>query len=277
MKINRVKKTLFYILMCFSLFGFSIENNMVNKMNIKLLFDSTAINPKFKTGWGFSCLINNHILFDTGSDGEALLNNLRLMNINLSDIHKIIISHEHNDHTGGLWKILENQQNIPVYICFGFSQAFKTKIELLKNEPIESQHFQEIDKNIFTTGEIKGFYKGYFTPEQSLVLKTSKGLVIITGCAHPGIINIIKIVKKQFPQENIYLVLGGFHLGAKSKQEIETIVKNFQSLKVEKIAPLHCSGDNARKIFKKYYGNNFIDLKVGETLNIQGVASCLCT
>ena len=82
------------------------------KFNIKIIFDSTAINPKFKTGWGFSCLINNHILFDTGADGTALLNNFHLMNVNLSDISKVIISHEHSDHFGGLWKLLEKQKNI---------------------------------------------------------------------------------------------------------------------------------------------------------------------
>ena len=233
-------------------------------MNIKLLFDSTAINHKFKTGWGFSCLINNHILFDTGANGEALLNNFHLMSIDLSDIDKIIISHEHYDHTGGLWKILENKKNLDIYICPNFNQVFKNKIKKLGSNPIDSQPFQEIDKNIFTTGEIKSFYKGNFTPEQSLVLKTHKGLIIITGCAHPGIITIINKVKEKFPHDNVYLVLGGFHLTGKSKKEIETIIKKFKSLKVQKVAPLHCSGELAKELFKQNYGNNFIQLRVGD-------------
>jgi len=237
-------------------------------MNIKILFDSTAINSKFKTGWGFSCLINNHILFDTGADGDALLNNLHLMNINLSAINKIIISHEHYDHSGGLWKILKNKKNIPIYICPNFSPTFKNKIKSLKNKSIETQQFEKTDENIYITGEIKGTYNGTLIPEQSLVLKTTRGLVIITGCAHPGVINIVKIIKQQFPKDDVYLALGGFHLGIKSKQEIETIVKDFHSLKIEKVAPLHCSGNKTKEIFKKYYGNNFINLKAGETLEI---------
>ncbi|MBN1684948.1 MAG: MBL fold metallo-hydrolase [Gammaproteobacteria bacterium] len=237
-------------------------------MNLKILFDSMAINTQLKTGWGFSCLVNHHIMFDTGSNGAALLSNLKLMHIPLSNIQKIIISHEHHDHSGGLWEILKNQKNLPVYICPDFNPAFKTEIKAFQSNPIESKPFQKIEENIFTTGEIKGIYKTSAIPEQSLILKTVKGLVIITGCAHPGILNIVKIVKKFFPENNIYMVLGGFHLSAASEAEIELIVKNFQVLKVKKVAPLHCSGDQAKKIFKKYYGDNFITLKVGETLEI---------
>ncbi|MGD9108372.1 MAG: MBL fold metallo-hydrolase [Gammaproteobacteria bacterium] len=237
-------------------------------MSIKLLFDTSTINNKFKTGWGFSCLVNKHILFDTGNNGNVLLHNLNLMDINLSDINGIVISHEHQDHSGGLWKILEYRHNIPVYICPGFNQTFKDKIKNLHSIPVISQPFQEITRKIFTTGELSGIYKNYKIPEQSLVIKSSKGLVIITGCAHSGIINIIKTVKNHFPKNNIYLVLGGFHLTGTSKTKIEEIVKNFKKLKVQKVAPLHCSGNPAKKIFKQYYGNDFTQLHVGETFFI---------
>ena len=95
MKTNFFNKIFLSFLLCFVVFGFSttFAINGAHKMNIKILYDSTAINSKFKTSWGFSCLINNHILFDTGTDGNALLNNLHLMNVDLSDINKIIISH----------------------------------------------------------------------------------------------------------------------------------------------------------------------------------------
>ena len=164
--------------------------------------------------------------------------------------------------------MVKNQQNISIYTCPGFTQAFKNKIKAFNSNPIESQPFQEIEKNIFITGEMKGIYKESFIPEQALILKTEKGLVIITGCAHPGITDIVKIVEEHFPQDNIYLVLGGFHLRAASETEIETIVKGFQVLAVKKVSPLHCSGNKEKEIFKKHYGNNFIDLRVGEILEI---------
>lgn len=125
------------LFICLLLFGFAISatTNSGEKMNIKILYDSSAINNKYKTGWGFSCLINNHILFDTGADGNSLVNNLSLMKIN--SINKIIISHEHYDHTGGLWQILKQQKNLPIYICPNFSQAFKNQIKKSGSDPIE--------------------------------------------------------------------------------------------------------------------------------------------
>ena len=94
MKTKFFNKIFLSFLLCFIIFGFptTFATNGAHKMNIKILYDSTAINSKFQTGWGFSCLINNHLLFDTGADGNALLNNLRLMNVDLSDIDKIITS-----------------------------------------------------------------------------------------------------------------------------------------------------------------------------------------
>lgn len=256
---------LFFI--CFS--TTALNNHTINlekKMNIKIVFDSNAIEKNFQTGWGFSCLINNHILFDTGEDGKALVNNLHLLGIKSSKINKIIISHNHYDHIDGLWKILAQQKNIDVYVCPAFDSNIKTKITNSGSNPIDSEAFQKIDKDIFTTGELAGLYKGNPMPEQALILKTTKGLVIITGCAHPGIIKIIATVKKHFHKENIYLVMGGFHLNKTPKKEIEKIVTEFKLLQVQKVAPLHCSGDLARKIFQQHYGDNCLSLKVGESL-----------
>lgn len=235
-------------------------------MNIKILYDLTTAKPQLHTGWGFSCLIDDQILFDTGKDGGALLHNLRLMEIELSGVKSIIISHEHCDHDGGLWEILKNKPELLVHICPNFSSAFKTKIKSYKGIYLESQSWREIGKDILTTGEMKGFYKTTTVPEQSVVLRTKQGLVVITGCAHSSIIEIIKEVKKHFPQDDIYLVLGGFHLVDATESEIDALVKNVQRLQVEKIAPLHCSGDKAKELFKSYYGDNFIELQVGEAL-----------
>lgn len=92
--------------------------------------------------------------------------------------------------------------------------------------------------------------------------------MVIIGCAHPGIITILKTIKNHFPHEQFYLVLGGFHLLDKNKPELESIVKEFKTLKVQKVAPLHCTGDPAQQIFKKYYQDDYIQLKVGEEIDI---------
>ena len=104
-----------------------------------------------------------------------------------------------------------------------------------------------IHPGVYTTGEL-----GRSLKEQSLVLKTCEGLVIITGCAHPGIVEIVTHVRELF-KENVYLLIGGFHLMGKSQKEIREIAKKLDELKVERIAPCHCSGDTARDSFKQYY------------------------
>ncbi|KPJ67651.1 MAG: hypothetical protein AMJ43_03125 [Coxiella sp. DG_40] len=241
--------------------------NLSQSVNIKIIFDSEAVSSEYKTGWGFSCFINNHILFDTGSDGQAILDNLGLMGNKIQQIDKIIISHEHNDHAGGLWKILESKKNLPVYICPGFSPGFESQITNLGSKPIESQEFQEIDENVFTTGEIKGLYRSFNIPEQSLIIRTSKGLIVITGCAHPGVIRILKVVKEHFPDDDFYLVLGGFHLVGMNRKEMEKVVSDFEALQIQKIAPLHCSGELAKSTSGKL-SKNFIRLLVGQQLDL---------
>ena len=235
---------------------------------IKILYDSTAINNKFKTGWGFSCWINDHIIFDTGTNGKDLLNNIQLMNVSLADIDKIIISHEHYDHIGGMWEILEKNKNISTYICPNFTSSFKNRVKSLRSSIIESKLFQEIVPNIFTTGEMSGVYKNQFIPEQSVIIKTQKGLVIITGCAHPGIVSILNKIKNTFPNDKIYWVIGGFHLRNADQTTIEKIANQFKKLNIEKVSPIHCSGKKTQDIFEKTYKVNLIKLKVGDIIEI---------
>ena len=166
-------------------------------MEIKIVFDKEAVNKNLHIGWGLSILIDKKILFDTGERGDWLIKNMEFMGINPDDIEVIVISHDHWDHTGGLKTILKAKKNkTPVYICQGFSEELKEMIEDCGGKVFEVKNWDEIGKNIYTTGEIKGSYKGSPMPEQAVVLKTENGLSILTGCAHPGIIEIINFVRK---------------------------------------------------------------------------------
>ena len=119
-----------------------------------------------------------------------------------------------------------------------------------------------IHPGVYTTGELR-----YGLKEQSLVLKTRRGLVIITGCAHPGIVEIVEHATAVF-QESVYLLIGGFHLMGHSRPELKKIAKRLDELKVEKIAPCHCSGDEAREFFKEYYKDKYITCAAGLLLTI---------
>jgi 7,8-dihydropterin-6-yl-methyl-4-(beta-D-ribofuranosyl)aminobenzene 5'-phosphate synthase len=237
-------------------------------MEIKIVFDNNNLNENFIPGWGFSCLIDNTVLFDTGEKPEYLFENMENLDIDISKIAKVIISHDHWDHTGGLWGLLEKRKGIDVYGCPNFSEQIKKKITLLGGNLILKEELTEIKDGIFTTGEIAGKYKDSYIAEQSLLIKRKEGIIIITGCSHPGIITIIKEIKNDFPKEKISLVFGGFHLMDKDNREVEFIVEKMKELEVEKVGPTHCSGYEAQMLFKKAYKGNFIEIAAGKTFEV---------
>jgi 7,8-dihydropterin-6-yl-methyl-4-(beta-D-ribofuranosyl)aminobenzene 5'-phosphate synthase len=237
-------------------------------MEIKIVFDNTNLNEKFIPGWGFSCLVDQNVLFDTGEKSEYLFKNMKNLNIEISKIEKVFISHDHWDHTGGLWGLLEKTEGIDVYGCPNFSEEFKGKVVSLGGNFIPVKELAVVKDNIFATGEIEGNYRGSYIAEQALLIKKNEGIIIITGCSHPGIIRIIKNVKENFPEARITFVFGGFHLMDKDTREIEIIVEKFKSLGVEKVGPTHCTGYEAQVIFEKEYKNNFVKIAAGKTFEI---------
>ena len=236
-------------------------------MQIKVLFNKDALNKKFHTGWGLSFLIGEEILFDTGEKGEWLLENIKSLKVDIDKIEVIIISHDHWDHTGGLWTLLEKKR-FKVYGLKGFSEKFKMRVRSLNSELLEKEGFSEIKRNIFTTGEVLATYKGMSLSEQALVIKTNKGISVITGCSHPGILKILKLVKSYFKRDNFYFVGGGFHLIDKEQIQLQFLTEEFGKLKVSKVGPTHCSGYEAEELFRKNYKDNFVSLEVGKSLEV---------
>jgi len=236
-------------------------------MQIKILFDEAAVDSSLHTGWGVSFLIDGKVLFDTGENGEWLFANMKQLKVDMGKIGTVVISHDHWDHQGGLWKILEINPNLKLYTCPNFSRGFKENVETLNVRLIEQDKFAQISEGIYTTGEIENRCAFRYMPEQALVLKTPKGITVLTGCAHPGIIKVIEDVKKNIPGD-IYLVLGGFHLITTSKGEVKKVVDSFKQLGVRNVAPTHCTGKIAVDLFKEAYGEDFIEVKVGQAIEV---------
>jgi 7,8-dihydropterin-6-yl-methyl-4-(beta-D-ribofuranosyl)aminobenzene 5'-phosphate synthase len=213
------------------------------KMILKILYDNYAVD-NFKAGWGFSCLIEsneNKILFDTGWNGNILLSNMKLMGINPAEINKIVISHSHWDHIGGLNHLLKYGANPIVYLPQSLSTNLKNEIKRHSNV-IEVSSQRKISDNIWTTGEL-----GEDIKEQSLVIKTEEGNILITGCAHPGLDNIIK------NSENlgtIHAIMGGFH-----DSDVD-VLKN-----IPITIPCHCTKKTEQ--IKKQMLESFRECKAG--------------
>ncbi len=229
------------------------------------VYDNYMHGTGLRTGWGFSCIVkasDRTILFDTGADSRTLLHNMEKLGLDPKGIDLIVLSHMHRDHTGGLEGVLERNPDVRVYVPESFPEGFKTGIKSHGSGLVEVSGSMEITRGVWTTGEL-----GTSIKEQSLMVKTERGLVIITGCAHPGVVNIVKEAKRLM-NERICLVLGGFHLSGTGDAELRSIMSSLREIGVEKVAPCHCSGDRARELFSEEYGNGFVANGVGMVIRI---------
>jgi 7,8-dihydropterin-6-yl-methyl-4-(beta-D-ribofuranosyl)aminobenzene 5'-phosphate synthase len=240
----------------------SIENK-AEKPEITLIsvYDNYQVNPELKTAWGFASIIKTPrelILFDTGGDTEILLFNMQKMDIEPELINKVVISHIHGDHVGGLEGFLEKNNKVTVFIPASFPKSIKDIIIEKGAKFIEISKPSKISDFIYTTGELYGPPN-----EQSLIIDSKKGLVVVTGCAHPGIVNIIEKSNELMKKDRVYLVVGGFH------HPPIAVVKKFRELGVKKVAPSHCTGDLVREAFMKEYKEDFIEYGVGRIIEIK--------
>ena len=241
------------------------EMSTVPLENIRLtiVYDNTPYKDGLSTAWGFSCLIKGAektILFDTGGKSTILLANMSKLGINPREIDLVVLSHFHSDHVGGLGGLLQRNREVTVFIPASFQARFKDDLINSGVQTLVIQDAASICQSVYSTGEL-----GMGVKEQSLIIHTDRGILVITGCAHPGIVEIIKTAKNLF-RDDVLLIMGGFHLAGTSKSEIEAIISEIKELGVSYAGPCHCSGDLARRLFKIEYGSNYIDVGVGRII-----------
>ena len=257
---------------------------------------------------GFSAFIETdggHYLFDTGS-GHSVVANSLVLNKDLRTIRKIFLSHGHHDHTGGLPEVLKLKGEVDVhvhpnlfldriavlkeddketkrYVGIPFKKAY---LEFLGANFLLSKDFFEVEKEIYLTGEVPRktpFEKpdprlfiemegkatqDILLDDQSLILNTKKGLVVIFGCAHSGMINILNHVIQKTGKEKFYAIMGGTHLDFLTPEQLEESIKSLKKMKIEKIGVSHCTGMKAAFRLHQEFGDRFFYGYVASVLEL---------
>lgn len=168
-------------------------------MKITIVYDNETSKENLKADWGFACIVDaqgKRILFDTGANGAILLDNMRKIGVAPSSVEEVFISHDHWDHTGGLSDFLKAKgEKIKVYIPVSCSSVRGA------GEFVRVSSALEMHSNIFSTGELKNI-------EQSMAVKTEKGIVVIAGCSHPG---VREIMRAAMQYGKVRALIGGLH------------------------------------------------------------------
>jgi 7,8-dihydropterin-6-yl-methyl-4-(beta-D-ribofuranosyl)aminobenzene 5'-phosphate synthase len=265
---------------------------------ITVIYDAFGKSPGMQEDWGYAALIEyagKRILFDTGNNPDVLARNAKAKNIDLSSLDFVVMSHRHGDHMGGLAYVLSVNPHVLIYApreSFGVygSDLPGTFYRKDASLPAEQRYyagappdvmrfgsawpganFRLVDKN---TEIIPGISLVTLVSEKtgtlelrelSLAINTPEGLVIVVGCSHPGIDKIVQAATAINPR--VHLVVGGLHLVVANDQDVQKAVAALHdTLKVEYVAPGHCTGEPAFGALKQAYGDRYLYAGLGTSI-----------
>ncbi len=214
------------------------------------------------TAWGFSALVEvqgRRVLFDVGGDPAAFNANLRTLGVAKSSIDAVVISHEHAAPRGGVFK---HMPDALLSALDGMLPAPDLAAEVgLHATPHAAA--ARIAPGIYTTGRIAGA-----PAEEALVMETSKGLVVLVSCAHPGIGRVLATVEAQHRGKPVRLVVGGLHLYEAGDREISAAVAALRARHVDTIAPAHCTGAKATAALRRAFGAKCVEAGAGRVFEL---------
>jgi len=234
-------------------------------LKITVLFDNIPRAAGLETDWGYACLIEGleqTILFDSGAEGDVLMANIDRLGVDVQEVDVIVLSHFHGDHTGGLEAFLRRNSDVTIYMPESFPAAFQQGMRDRGAEVVTVDGPARLFGRAHSTGEL-----GREIIEQALLIETSTGLVLITGCAHPGIIEIVRTAKSYLGQD-VHFVTGGFHLMRTSGPELEAVLVGLEDEGVHKVAPSHCTGEEVIDRFRAAWGDNFVASGCGAVIEL---------
>ena len=210
-------------------------------MTVKILYDNTVFQAGLRADWGFSCLVEAYgraILFDAGASGSVLMENMKKLHVDAKSINEVFISHPHYDHVGGLSAFLNENSDVRVYVPASLRGIRHAE------ETVSVAGPMELHEGLVSTGELKRI-------EQSLIVKTPAGLVLIVGCSHPSISSIFGAASRY---GEIHAVIGGLH----GFDEFH-LLKNLGM-----VCPTHCTKFTPE--IRSRYPEKFVEGGVGKVI-----------
>jgi Metal-dependent hydrolases of the beta-lactamase superfamily II len=250
-------------------------------MKLTCLVDNAVL--QYTPFWGehgLSVLVDTpegRVLFDTGASGTVLLHNMEAAEVDPESIRALALSHGHRDHTGGLAAFLERRPGLPIYAHpdvlrerFSWREGEMRAIgmtippeDLRRRADLRlSPEPQEILPGVWTTGEVThrtepegrspyhfvrgeaGWEPDPYRDDMSLVLETSRGLALLCGCCHAGLLNTLAHVERVFGRP-VVAVFGGTHLISADADHLERVRQRLQELPLRRVSPSHCTGETA--------------------------------
>ncbi|MFA6424640.1 MAG: MBL fold metallo-hydrolase [Phycisphaerae bacterium] len=268
----------------------------MNTLTVTILIDNYA-DANLNSEHGLSLWLDfgeKRVLFDTGQT-NMILKNAELLGIDLSCTDAIVLSHGHYDHTGGLPSVLKIAHNAKIYLHPAATESkFSQKPSGMKlvGMPTSAKEFLKNHQTIWTatptlifpgisvtgqvprTNDFEDTGGAFFLDEdaqkpdellddQTVFIESAKGLIVIFGCAHSGVVNILDYISGLTGKNKIYAVIGGMHLLNASQTRITNTIEVFKKYNIQKIVPLHCTGQNVAEEMKKVFGEKYIHAGAG--------------
>ncbi len=277
-----------------------MSNNNISEVKITILVDDHQGVDDFcyEHGLSFWIEVDGHIfLFDTGV-GEALLPNAKFLNIDLGQAEAVILSHGHYDHTGALDQVLQLNSEVNIY-CHpavvvprysirpdnikyaGMQPEVRLAMDKLPEGQIKWQSgMVELSPGVGLTGAIprnsdfedtggpffldqNGTQPDLLEDDQAMWIKTAKGLIIVLGCCHSGLVNTVEYIKQLTGEEKIQTIIGGMHLLYATEERLDRTCQALEAWQVEQLIPCHCTGEKVIPLLKQRFPNAFVDSRVG--------------